>query len=69
MENASDFDSKDSNHSKISGPDSGNLDEKIHNGDDIKAWDSANEHLLRVLRLTTTRTTRSVLLQCGLKHS
>ena len=69
MENASDFDNKDSNHSEISGPDSGSSDEKLHNGDDIKAWDSANEHLLRVLRLTTTRATRSVLLQCGLKHS
>ena len=33
------------------------------NVDDIKAWDSANEHLFSVLRLTTTGAARSVLLQ------
>ena len=33
------------------------------NVDDIKAWDSANERLLSVLRLTTTGAARSVLLQ------
>ena len=33
------------------------------NVDDIKAWGSANEHLFSVLRVTTTGTARSVLLQ------
>ena len=36
---------------------------KPSNVDDIKAWDSANEHLLSVLRLTTPGAARSVLLQ------
>ena len=31
--------------------------------DDIKSWDSANEHLFSVLGLTTTGAARSVLLQ------
>ena len=39
------------------------------NVDDIKIWDSADEHLFSVLRLTTTGAARSVLLQfepkCG----
>ena len=44
--------------------DTGNIDEREpSNTDDVKAWDSANEHLLSVLRLTTTSTARSVLLQ------
>ena len=38
------------------------------NVDDIKAWDSANEHLFSVLRLTTTGTVRSVLLQFEPKY-
>ena len=43
--------------------DTGNIDEcEPSNVDDIKAWDSANEHLFSVLR-STTGATRSVLLQ------
>ena len=38
------------------------------NVDDLKAWDSANEHLLRVLRLTPTGAARSVLLQFEPKY-
>ena len=38
------------------------------NVDDIKAWDSANEHLFSVLRLTTTGAARSVLLQFEPKY-
>ena len=43
MENGSDFDDNDSNpiNSEVSGHDSGNLDKKSHNGDDMKTWDSA----------------------------
>ena len=43
--------------------DTDNIDEREpSNVDDIKAWDSANEHLCSVLRLTTGAP-RSVLLQ------
>ena len=38
MENASDFDDRNSNSSEVSGYGSGNLDEEYCNGDDIKAW-------------------------------
>ena len=49
--------------------DTGNIDEREpSNVDDINAWDSANEHLLSVLRLTTTGEARSVLLQFEPKH-
>ena len=42
----------------------GYIDEREpSNVDDIDAWDSANEHLFSVLRLTTTGAARSVLLQ------
>ena len=34
----------------------------------IKAWDSANEHLFNVLRLTTTGAARSVMLQFETKY-
>ena len=40
-----------------------NSDEKPRSIDDIKAWDTANEHLFSVLRLTTTGAARSVLLK------
>ena len=41
----------------------GYIDEREpSNSDDINAWDSANEHLFSVLRLTTTGAARSVLL-------
>ena len=41
---------------------------ELSNVDDIKAWDSANEHLFSVLRLTTTGAVRSVLLQFEPKY-
>ena len=41
----------------------GYIDEREpSNVDDFNAWDSANEHLFSVLRLTTTSAKRSVLL-------
>ena len=41
----------------------GNIDGRDpSNVDGIKTWDSANEHLFRVLRLTTKCAARSVLL-------
>ena len=44
--------------------DKGNVDEgEPSNVDDIKTWDSANEHLLIFFRLTTAGAMRSVLLQ------
>ena len=49
--------------------DTGYIDEhEPSNVDDIKAWDSANEHLFTVLRLTTTGVARSVLLQFEPKY-
>ena len=49
--------------------DTGYIDERgPSNVDDIKAWDSANEHLFSVLRLTTTGAARSVLLQFEPKY-
>ena len=42
--------------------DTGNTDgREPSNVDDIKAWNLANEHLLSVLRLTTTGAARSIL--------
>ena len=41
---------------------------KPSNLDDIKAWDSANEHLFSVLRLTTTGAARIVLLRFEPKY-
>ena len=47
-----------------SGYDTGYIDDREPSKvDDIKAWDSMSEHLLGVLRLTTTGAARSVLLQ------
>ena len=46
----------------------GYIDERPSNIDDIKAWNSANEHLFSVLRLTTTDAARSVLLQFEPKY-
>ena len=44
--------------------DMGYIDERESpNVDGINAWDSADEHLLTVLRLTTTGAAQSVLLQ------
>ena len=44
--------------------DAGYIDKREpSNVDDIQAWDSANEHLFSVLRLTTTGAARSVQLQ------
>ena len=47
--------------------DTGYIEREPSNVDDIKAWDSANEHLLRDLRLTTG-SARSVLLQFKPKY-
>ena len=45
-----------------SNDETGYIDElEPSNVDDIKAWDSANEDLFSVLRLTTTGAARSVL--------
>ena len=44
--------------------DTGNIDEREpSNVDDITAWDSANEYMFSVLKLTTSVAARSVLLQ------
>ena len=53
-ENTSDLDDNDSSPTDVSGHDSGSLNEDTENSDDIKAWDSANENLFGVFRLTTT---------------
>ena len=58
-----DFDDNDSNPSEVSAYGSHNSDEDPNNSDDIKAWDTANEHLFSVLRLTTAGAARSVLLK------
>ena len=50
--------------------DTSNVDEREpSNVDDVKAWNSANENLFSVLRLTTTGAARSVLLQFEPKYS
>ena len=41
---------------------------ELSNVNDIKAWDSVNDHLFSVLRLTTTGAARSVLLQFEPKY-
>ena len=54
---------RDENLIEGSDDETGYIDEREpFNVDDIKAWDSANEHLLRGLRLTTTGAARSVIL-------
>ena len=61
--------SREEDTTEGSDDDTGNIDEREHsNVDDIKAWNSANEHLFSVLRLTTTGAARSVLLQFELKY-
>ena len=63
-ENTSDFDINGSNSSdEVSVDVSHNSDEEPNNSDDIEAWDTANERLFSVLRLTTTGAARSVLLK------
>ena len=62
-ENASDIDDNYSNPSEVSAVGSRNSDEEPRNNDDIEAWDTANEHLFSLLRLTTTGTARDVLLK------
>ena len=48
---------------EVSDYETGYIDEREpSNVDDINAWDSTNEHLFSVLRLTTTGAARSVLL-------
>ena len=62
-ETARDIDDNDySNPSEVSAVGSPNSDEQPSNSDNIEAWDTANEHLLRV-RLTTLGPARSVLLK------
>ena len=63
MENTSDLDNNDSGPSEVSAHGSRNSDEETHNNYDMKAWDSANEHLSSILRLTTTTAARSVRLK------
>ena len=58
----SDFDDNESNLSKVSAHDLGNLDKEPHNSDGIEVWGLANEYLFRVLSLTTTGVARGVLL-------
>ena len=61
--------SREEDPNEGSGDDTGYIDEReLSNVDDIKACDSANEHLLNVLRLTTTGTARNVLLQFEPKY-
>ena len=67
-ENTCDFDDNDSNPSDVSGQDAGNLNEELQNNDDIKALDSANEHLLSVLIVTTTSAARCVSLKFERKN-
>ena len=62
-ENASDIDDNDSNPGEVSAVGFRDSDEKPSNNDDIEAWDTANEHLFSVLRLTTTGAAQSVLLK------
>ena len=62
--------SREEDTTEGSDDDTGNIDEREHSDvDDIKAWNSANEHLFSVLRLTTTGAARSVLLQFELKYN
>ena len=61
QENANYIDDNDSNPSEVSAVGSRNSDQEPSNSDDIEAWDTANEHLFSVLRLTTTAAARSVL--------
>ena len=62
-ENASDINDNDSNPSEVNAFGSRNSDEEPSNSDDIEAWDTANEHLFSILRLTTTGAARSVRLK------
>ena len=62
-ESTSDFDDNDLSPSEVSADGSRNSDEEPNNSDDIEAWDTANEHLFNVLRLTTAGTAQSVLLK------
>ena len=60
-ENTGDFDYTDSNPSEENAHGSRNSDKEPNNRDDIKTWDTENEHRFSVLRLTTTGAVRSVL--------
>ena len=65
--NTSDCDDHDFNPSKLSAYGSRNSDEKPSSSDDIKAWNTANEQLFSVLRLTITGAAYSVLLKFELR--
>ena len=61
--------SREENTIEGSDDETGCIDEhEPSNDDDINAWDSANEHLFSVLRLTTTGAARSLLLQFEPKY-
>ena len=61
--------SREENTIEGSDDETGCIDEhETSNDDDINAWDSANEHLFSVLRLTITGAARSVLLQFEPKY-
>ena len=66
--NISDLDYKYYNPSDVNGHNSGGLNEEPQNSDDIKAWDSANEHLFSGSRLTRIGATRSILLKLERKN-
>ena len=68
-ENSSGVDDNDSNPSEVSAVGSRNSDEEPSISNDIEAWDTANEHLFSVLRLTTTGAAQSVLLKFEQKNS
>ena len=61
--NASETDDNDINSSEVSADGPRNSDKEPSNSDDIEAWDTANDHLFSVLRLTTTGAARGVLLE------
>ena len=61
--------SREEDRNEGSDGDTGYIDEhKPSNVDEMKAWDSANEHLFSILRLTTTGAAQSVLLQFEPKY-
>ena len=62
-ENTSDFDDNDPSPSEVDADGSRSSDEEPSNSDDIKAWDTANEHVFIVLGLIISGAGRSVLLK------
>ena len=66
--NARDFDDNNSHPSDVSGHEMGSLNEEYQNRDDVKTWDSVNEHFFSVLRLITIGAAYSVLLKFELRN-